>query len=90
MANIFTTIQRKINEGKYEFREHFLKELYNDRFLTADAFSAIRRPFNCYTLTEDASHIRYVFEGCANDGRMLKVVVFIDSGLVQFKTVHEI
>ncbi len=90
MANIFTTIQRKVNQGRYEFGKHFLKELAAEQFKTDDAFQVIRRSYNFFSFTDDESHIRYAFEGELKDGRMLCVVVFLNQGIVIFKTAYEI
>jgi hypothetical protein len=90
MANIYTTIQRKVNQDKFDFSLHSLEELASEKFNLADAVKIILAPHNSYQYTDDKSHDRYSFEGIVNDGRMLRVIVFLYQGRVQIKTAYEI
>lgn len=91
MANIYTTIQRKVVQGKYDFGEHFLTELDAENFYTDDAVNAVLSPHNKFRYTDDPSHVRYAFEGkTENEDRNLRVIVFLLQGRVKFKTVYEI
>lgn len=89
MASIYTTIQRKVNRGEFDFLKHSLFELADEHFSSADALKVILKPLNYYELTELRSHVRYVFEGYAKDGRILAVVVFVQQGRVKIKTCYE-
>lgn len=89
MANIYTTIQRKVNRGDFDFLKHALYELADEHFTASDAVKVILKPFNQYELTDLKSHVRYVFEGYAKDGRILAVVVFVQQGRVKIKTCYE-
>jgi hypothetical protein len=90
MPNIFTTIQRKINRDEFDFLRHALFELADESFSLADAIGVILKPFNHFEFTDDDSHIRFSFEGYVKDGRMLRVIVFIQQGRVKIKTGYEI
>jgi hypothetical protein len=50
----------------------------------------ILKPLNRFELTDDESNVRFSFEGYAKDGRMLRVIVFIQQGRVKVKTGYEI
>lgn len=89
MATIFTRIQRKVLRGEFEFTIHCLDELADEKFSLGDAISAILNASDFDKLTGDESHIRYVFYGCATDGRTMKVTVFLSQGSVFIKTVYE-
>lgn len=90
MANVFTKIQRKINQGFFDVSEHCLEELADEKFLFADAVNVVLSPLNYFELKDDESHLRYAFEGYANDGRMMRVIVFLHQGRVKFKTTFEL
>ena len=90
MANIYTIIQRKLNQDLFSFSEHFLDELANENFEIDDALRVVRKPVRRYSYTDDKSHARYAFEGYSNDGRMLRVIVFLSQGKVRFKTAYQI
>ncbi len=90
MANIFTTIQRKVNRDEVDFLRHALFELNEENFLLDDAIAVILKPVNRFEFTDDESHVRFSFEGYAKDGRMLRVIVFIQQGRVKVKTGYEI
>jgi hypothetical protein len=90
MANIYTTIQRKINQDEFDFLRHALFELAEENFSLADAVKVILKPLNRFEFTDDESHVRFSFEGYAKDGRMLRVIVFIQQGRVKIKTGYEI
>lgn len=89
MANIFTKIQRKVNQKQYVFLPHCLEELDDENFTVEEAVNAVLSPDDYFEFSNDESHIRYCFQGAANDGRMLNVIVFLHQGLVYFKTVYE-
>lgn len=82
MANIYTTIQRKVNEGKFDVPPYALRRMAQRKFSVSDIKNVIFRPFNSYPLTDDASHDRYVFEGYLKDGRMLTVIVIVRGDVV--------
>ncbi|CAN5488224.1 hypothetical protein BH10ACI1_BH10ACI1_06860 [soil metagenome] len=90
MATVFTKIQRKINQGLFDFSEHCLYELADENFLLAEAVKVVLSPSNCFEFTDDESHTRYAFEGYANDGRMMRVIIFLHQGRVQFKTAFKL
>ena len=90
MATIFTKIQRKINQGLFDFGEHCIEELADEKISFTDAVGVVLSPSNYHEFTDDESHSRYAFEGYANDGRMICVIVFISQGKVWFKTAYEI
>lgn len=90
MATIFTKIQRKVNQGLFDFSKHCLDELPEEKFTIADAVEVLLSPSDYFKFTEDESHLRYAFEGYADDGRIMRVIVFLHQGRVQFKTVFEI
>jgi hypothetical protein len=90
MANIFTTIQRKINRDEFDFLRHALFELAEENFSLVDAIAVILKPSNRFPFVDDETHFRYCFEGYAKDGRMLAVIVFIQQGRVKIKTGYEI
>jgi uncharacterized DUF497 family protein len=90
MANIFTTIQRKINRDEFDFLPHCSKELDDEGFILSDAVKVIFKPSNYYEYDDDQSHIRYAFEGYTKEGRMLRVIVFLSQGRVKIKTGYEI
>jgi hypothetical protein len=90
MANIYTTIQRKVNRDEFDFLRHALFELDDEKFAPGDAVAVILKPSNRFQFTDDESHVRYSFEGYAEDGRMLRVIVFIQQGRVKIKTGYEI
>lgn len=90
MANIFTTIQRKVNRDEYDFLRHTLFELADEKFSLEDALTVIRKPFNKYEFTDDESHVRYAFEGYTENARMMRAVVFLQQGRVKIKTCYEI
>jgi hypothetical protein len=90
MANIFTTIQRKVNRNEFNFLRHALFELDDEKFSAAEAIGVILKPFNKFEFTDDESHLRYAFEGNAKNGRLLRVIVFIQQGRVKIKTAYEI
>ena len=56
VANIYTTIQRKVNQDKFDFSDHSLKELAAEKFKLADAVKVILAPHNRYPYTDDKSH----------------------------------
>ena len=90
MANIYTTIQRKVNRDEFDFLRHSLFELDDENFSLADAERIILKPSNYFQFTDDDSHIRYAFEGQTKSGRMLRVIVFLQHGRVKIKTGYEI
>jgi hypothetical protein len=90
MPNIYTTIQRKVNRGEFDFLRHSLFELAEENFSLADAVGVILKPSNRFQFTDDESHVRFSFEGYAKDGRMLRVIVFIQQGRVKIKTGYEV
>jgi hypothetical protein len=90
MANIYTTIQRKVNRDEFDFLRHSLFELAEENFSLADAVGVILKPTNRFEFTDDESHVRFSFEGYVKDGRMLRVIVFIQQGRVKIKTGYEI
>lgn len=90
MANIYTTIQRKVNRDEFDFLRHALFELADEGFSLADAESVILKPSNYFQFTDDESHLRYVFEGYTKRDRMLRVIVFLQHGRVKIKTGYEI
>ncbi len=90
MANIYTIIQRKINRDEFDFLKHALFELDEEHFSLADAVEVILKPFNRFEFTDDESHTRFSFDGYVKDGRMLRVIVFIQQGRVKIKTGYEI
>lgn len=90
MANIYTTIKRKINRNEFDFLRHALFELADENFLADEAIKVILKPFNRFEFTDDESHIRYCFEGYAKNSRMLRVIVFLQQGRVKIKTAYEI
>jgi hypothetical protein len=89
MASILTKIQRKVLQGDFDFSFHCLLELAEDNFEPSDAVSAILNAKDFDKLTDDESHIRYVLYGNANDGRAIKIVVFLSHGRVFIKTIYE-
>jgi len=89
MASIFTTIQRKVNRDEFDFLEHSLDALADENFKLTDAEQVILHPSNYFQLTDDESHVRYAFEGYTEDGRMLRVIVFLQQGRVKIKTGYE-
>ncbi len=89
MANVFTKIQRKVNQGDFYILPHCYDALDDDSFLQQDAIGAVLNPDNYFEFTEDDTHVRYCFEGFASDDRMIGVIVFIDQGIVIFKTAYE-
>lgn len=89
MAAILTKIQRKVLQGEFEFSYHCLLELADEDFMPSDAITAILNAKEFDKLTEDESHFRYALYGFANDGRAMKVVVFLSQGRVFIKTIHE-
>jgi hypothetical protein len=90
MANIYTTIQRKINRDEFDFLRHALFELAEESFSLADAVGVILKPYNHFEFTDDESHRRFSFDGYTQDGRMLRVIVFLQQGRVKIKTGYEI
>lgn len=90
MANIYTTIARKMNRDEFDFLPHCLDELHDEGFTLAEAVNVIRKSFNRFLYEDDESHIRFAFEGNANNGRMLRVIVFVQQGRVKIKTAYEI
>ena len=90
MANIYTMIQRKVNQGEFDFLRHALFELADEKFSLADAVSVILKPFNHFEYTDDESHVGYAFEGYTKERRMLRVIVFVQQGRVKIKTGYEI
>lgn len=89
MATIFTRIRRKIRDGDFLVKGHVLDELEQDGFAELDAVAAILNASEFDKLTDDESHIRYIFYGNARDGRALTVVVTIHQGTVILKTAYE-
>ncbi len=89
MALIFTRIQRKIRDGNFLAKGHVLDELEGDGFAELDAVSAILNAVEFDKLTDDESHVRYIFYGQARDHRRLAVVVTIHQGTVILKTAYE-
>lgn len=90
MANVFTIIQRKINRDEFDFLRHALFELADENFSLGDAVGVILKPINRFEFTDDESHVRFSFDGYAKDGRILRVIVFIQQGRVKIKTGYEI
>lgn len=90
MANIYTTIQRKVNRDEFDFLEHSLDELADENFKLSDAVKVILNPSNRFEFADDESHVRYAFEGYTKSGRMLRVIVFVQQGRVKIKTGYEI
>ena len=90
MANIYTQIQRKLNQGSFSYDDYFLKALADENFYISDAFRVVRRPAKHFPYTHEESHTRYAFDGITNDGRMLRVILFLSQGKVRFKTAYEI
>jgi hypothetical protein len=90
MANIYTTIQRKINRDEFDFLRHAVFELAEENFSLVDAVGVILKPTNRFEFTDDESHVRFSFDGYAKDGRMLRVIVFFQEGRVKIKTGYEI
>ncbi|HXH70734.1 MAG TPA: DUF4258 domain-containing protein [Pyrinomonadaceae bacterium] len=89
MASILTKIQRKVLQGDFDFSFHCLLELAEENFEPSDAVSAILNAKDFDKLTDDESHIRYVLYGYANDGRAMKIVVFLSQRRVFIKTIYE-
>ena len=56
VANIYTTIQQKVNQDKFDFSNHSLEELAAEKFKLADAVKVILAPHNRYPHTDDKSH----------------------------------
>ena len=90
MANIYTIIQRKVNHDEFDFTEHALQELIDEDFYLSDAVQVIYGSFRNFQYNADQSHVRYAFDGKTIDGRILRVIVFIQHGRVKIKTCYEI
>ncbi|MGI8668467.1 MAG: DUF4258 domain-containing protein [Aridibacter sp.] len=90
MANIFTQIQRKVNQGKFAFLDHARDELADENFSAIEAIGVILKPFNYFVYDNDPSHKRYAFEGFVNNDRMLRVICFVSNAKVYIKTAYEI
>ncbi len=90
MANIYTSIQRKVNQDEFDFLKHALFELADENFSLSDVERIILKPFNYFRFTDDESHTGYAFEGYTKKGRMLRVIVFLQNGRVKIKTGYEI
>ncbi len=90
MANIYTKIQRKVNRDEFDFLAHALEELDDENFSLAEVEKVILKPFRFFEFTDDESHVRYAFDGEAENGRMLRVIVFLRQGRVKIKTGYEI
>ena len=90
MANIYTTIQRKVNRGEFDFLRHALFELADENFSLENAIRVILKPSNHFEFTDDDAHVRYAFEGNTKERRMLRVIVFLQQGRVKIKTGYEI
>ena len=89
MASVFIRIRRKIRDGNFLAKRHALDELEGDGFAELDAVAAILNAAEFDKLTDDESHVRYVFYGHARDDRPLAVVVTIHQGTVILKTAYE-
>ena len=89
MAIVLTKIKRKLREGDFRFSLHCLEELFSDSFTEEDAIAAINSAMEFDKLSDDESHVRYVFHGRARDGRALSVVIFLSQGTVVLKTAYE-
>ncbi|MGI8668903.1 MAG: hypothetical protein ACR2J3_03540 [Aridibacter sp.] len=61
MANIFTTIQRKVNQGKVKILDHAYDELTDEKFTAMEAIGVILKPDNYFVYDNDESHKRYAF-----------------------------
>ncbi|MDQ3180231.1 MAG: DUF4258 domain-containing protein [Acidobacteriota bacterium] len=90
MANIYTKILRKVNRDEFDFLAHALEELDDENFSLAEVEKVILKPFRFFEFTDDESHVRYAFDGEAENGRMLRVIVFLRQGRVKIKTGYEI
>ncbi len=90
MASILTKIQRKVNRDEFDFLSHALKELDAENFSLVEAEKVILKPLRFFEFNDDESHVRYAFDGEAENGRMLRVIVFLSQGRVKIKTGYEI
>ncbi len=72
------------------FLSHALKELDAENFSLVETEKVILKPLRFFEFTDDESHVRYAFDGEAENGRMLRVIVFLSQGRVKIKTGYEI
>ncbi len=78
-----------MRDGNFLVSGHALDQLEQDGFAELDAVAAILSASEFDKVTDDESHIRYVFSGNARDGRVLTVVVIVHQGTVILKTAYE-